>query len=113
MVPDPPGTELPDITCYRPSWQSRAACRGMGTEAFIARRGDNGRATAAARGVCDSCVVVGECLAYALADPDLVGIWGGHLGEGAGEDAGRWRRSSRMWCRETRRSRGRRLAGNG
>jgi hypothetical protein len=31
----------------------------------------------AAKAVCAACVVRGECLAYALADPDLVGVWGG------------------------------------
>jgi WhiB family redox-sensing transcriptional regulator len=111
MVPDPRGTELPDIQCVRPSWQARAACRGMGTNGFIASRGDNARATAAAKGVCHTCGVVAECLAYALEDDELVGIWGGtsekeraRMRAGGGVVAG-------VWSRETRRSRGRRLAG--
>ncbi len=31
----------------------------------------------AARAVCAACTVAGPCLAYALADADLVGCWGG------------------------------------
>jgi hypothetical protein len=58
----------------RPSWHARGACRGAGTEAFIRGPKDNYEA---ARAVCAVCPVRRECLAYALADRDLTGCWGG------------------------------------
>ncbi len=58
----------------RPSWHQRAACRGQGTDAHFPVRGSS---TTAARAVCAGCVVRSDCLATALADPDLKGIWGG------------------------------------
>ncbi len=69
-------SELPDLESFlgRPRWMTRGACRGMGTELFIAKRGDS---TAAAKATCSTCVVRSECLAFAMVNPDLVGIWGG------------------------------------
>jgi len=58
----------------RPEWHRRAACRGMGTEAFFpttGRRGDTARA------VCDTCAVRDECMASALDQSDTVGVWAG------------------------------------
>jgi len=71
-----PSVELPGISTFlrRPAWQAKAACRGLGTADFILEVGGNGRA---ARTLCSSCTVRDECLAFALADPDLDGIWGG------------------------------------
>ena len=45
--------------CHRPDWQSRAQCRGMGTNVFFPSLGVS---TAAARAVCASCEVRVECL---------------------------------------------------
>ena len=60
--------------CHRPDWQSRAQCRGMGTNVFFPSLGVS---TAAARAVCASCEVQDECLDAALADETTEGIWGG------------------------------------
>jgi len=60
----------------RPQWMERAACRGAGADAFVVGRGANGAAMARARAVCATCSVTDECLSFAMADPDLTGIWG-------------------------------------
>jgi WhiB family redox-sensing transcriptional regulator len=62
------------LEMLRPSWMRNGACRGSGTGAYFPERGVS---TARAKGVCAACAVRRECLAYALADPDLVGVWGG------------------------------------
>jgi WhiB family redox-sensing transcriptional regulator len=46
---------------------------GQGPDAFIrGPKADYG----ATRALCEGCAVRQECLAVALADPDLVGLWG-------------------------------------
>jgi WhiB family redox-sensing transcriptional regulator len=59
----------------RPAWHARAACRGQGTAEWI-KATSTGDYTGA-KAVCSSCPVRAECLDYALADPSLVGCWGG------------------------------------
>lgn len=61
-------------------WQLRARCRGLPTEIFFAfdsvRGSDRTAREEAAKKVCRSCVVHGECLRYALASLEPWGIWG-------------------------------------
>jgi WhiB family redox-sensing transcriptional regulator len=38
---------------------------------------ERGQSSAPAKAVCGRCLVQRECLGYALADPDLMGVWGG------------------------------------
>jgi hypothetical protein len=38
---------------------------------------ETSRATDAARDVCKGCLVREQCLAYALPDPHISGVWGG------------------------------------
>jgi WhiB family redox-sensing transcriptional regulator len=73
-------TPLPDMCdlIARPSWQSRAACRGDGTARFFPPAGAADMLEA--RRVCNSCPVTDECLQYALNDPGLKGIWAGTSG---------------------------------
>lgn len=74
--PDPPPTLDPAI--FDAPWRRRAACRLVPDDErwiFWPARGDH-RAVAAAKKVCASCPVSGECLAYAL-DVGETGIWGG------------------------------------
>ena len=59
---------------HRPAWWSQARCRGFGTDAFVPRHGST---AGAARAVCRQCPVAEECLAYALDEPELLGVWGG------------------------------------
>jgi Transcription factor WhiB len=75
MAPGAP--ELPTLEDFLrlPPWHQRAACQGMGPGAFIrsekadygARRWSSATAVRSAR----------DCPEAALADPDLVGLWGG------------------------------------
>jgi WhiB family transcriptional regulator, redox-sensing transcriptional regulator len=55
-------------------WRPAAACRDVDTAVFFpSRDADYG----AARAVCACCPVTDDCLNYALAHPDLLGMWGG------------------------------------
>ncbi len=55
-------------------WQTRAACRGMGSDLFFPTRGD---ALGPATRICARCPVLEECRTTALDDPSLYGIWAG------------------------------------
>jgi WhiB family redox-sensing transcriptional regulator len=58
-----------------PAWHERAACAGVGLEVFFPTLGQSG---AAAKRICAGCSVRTECLAEALADPELDhGVRGG------------------------------------
>lgn len=57
----------------RPAWHAQALCRGL-TGEFVP---EHGQLSARAARLCASCKVSKECLAVALADPDLVGVWAG------------------------------------
>lgn len=58
----------------RPEWQRYGACRGSSIEAFIPNRGGS---FGPARELCQRCSVRHECFDYAMADDELVGMWGG------------------------------------
>ena len=51
-------------------------CRGVHTSLFFT---DTGNVTEArqAKSVCAGCPVLEECMEYAVADPELSGVWGG------------------------------------
>lgn len=76
MMAGPDHRDLPTLQDLlgRPQWMARGACRGMDTDLFVTRRGES---LDAAREVCARCPVRAECLAFALADPAIVGTWGG------------------------------------
>jgi WhiB family redox-sensing transcriptional regulator len=59
---------------HRPAWMKRGACRGEDPALFFPSLGSN---TAKARAICAICPVREQCLAYALADPESAGVWGG------------------------------------
>ncbi len=64
----------------RPEWHARAACLGMGTDAFFPGHGGS---TEAARAICEGCAVRKDCLSAALAaSTTYSGIWGGLGGRG-------------------------------
>ena len=67
---------LPDLNdlVRRPSWQRYAACRGQGIEEFFPEEGSGATRAAA---ICAPCPVAEECLAYALDNPALKGVWAG------------------------------------
>jgi len=59
----------------RPSWMADAACRGEGHRKYVI---DVRHAPAeAVLATCADCPVREDCLAYAMAQPDVVGVWGG------------------------------------
>jgi WhiB family redox-sensing transcriptional regulator len=73
----PWATERGDVETLlqRPSWQARAACRGLGTDRFFLEVDDDPEPALA---VCRGCPVKRECLNYALHEPrHPVGVWGG------------------------------------
>jgi len=63
--------------------ESRAACRGVPTAMFFPtaeyerKTGAESEATLRAKAICASCPVSGACFQYAVANPELTGIWGG------------------------------------
>jgi WhiB family redox-sensing transcriptional regulator len=57
----------------RPGWYADALCREYPK---LSWHPELGQSTAAAKAVCERCLVRSECLSYALADPTLVGVWG-------------------------------------
>jgi hypothetical protein len=57
----------------RPEWHQRAACRGVGTQAFFPERGET---TVAAIEYCNACEVRDECGAHALTY-ETDGVWAG------------------------------------
>lgn len=65
---------LRGVVIDRPDWWQRAACTGGNTKPWFPGRGV---AEEPAKRICDGCPVADQCLAYALADPRLHGIWGG------------------------------------
>jgi WhiB family redox-sensing transcriptional regulator len=72
MAPD---LNPPDVDLFqRPEWMARGACRDVPTDLFFLERGGNPRP---GKALCAACVVRLDCLDYAMADPELLGIWGG------------------------------------
>lgn len=55
------------------AWMENGACRGAPLSVFYPEQPD----FRAARAVCRGCVVVAECLSYAVGHPELFGVWGG------------------------------------
>ncbi len=69
--------EMPEGTNLlgRPEWMVRGACKSRDGITWFPNVGES---AAPATGICrHECPVKNECLAYALANPDLAGIWGG------------------------------------
>lgn len=62
------------------AWFDRANCVDCDPEPFfpeVGAAGDARAATEIAKRVCEPCEVRTECLAYAMAHPELEGVWGG------------------------------------
>lgn len=54
---------------------TQAACRNLPTELFFPTDKDDVTAERA-KAVCARCPVRRDCVAYAVADPEVYGIWG-------------------------------------
>lgn len=57
------------------SWREQARCRDADPDIFFPSEAVN--TLDAARAVCSGCSVREECLEYALARPEVYGVWGG------------------------------------
>ena len=57
-----------------PEWMTAGLCAQVDPELFYPERGGS---TTAAKQVCTGCPVLAECLAYALANDERFGVWGG------------------------------------
>lgn len=67
----------PDLDVDLPGWYDDARCRGTDTRLFFGVKGDKS-STLEAVNVCETCPVVSDCLALAVADPEYdFGVWGG------------------------------------
>nr|WP_308379306.1 WhiB family transcriptional regulator [Streptomyces sp. ISL-43] len=87
MSPASPGTPKADVTrlpgsaLHHWQWQSRAACRDLGSTRFFHPAGERGEdreeRDAAAKRVCAGCPVRTACLDYALRTREPFGVWGG------------------------------------
>lgn len=68
-----PGHALPDVLVW-PTWQYDGLCREADPEIFFPEQGVRPYDALA---LCDGCPVREPCLEYAVADPEIAGIWGG------------------------------------
>lgn len=57
------------------AWQRFGACVGANPELWFHET--NALSVEAAKAICNRCPVTAECLAYAMGDRRIVGIWGG------------------------------------
>jgi WhiB family redox-sensing transcriptional regulator len=57
-----------------PAWVDEALCAQTDPEIFFPTKGGD---PSRAKRVCQACPVRAECLAAAITDPSLEGIWGG------------------------------------
>ena len=84
----PSATHMEPFDSYDPivhlDWQTRAACRGMGSDLFFPT---GGNAIAHATRICARCPVLEECRTTALDDPSLYGVWAGTSVGGASSSA--------------------------
>jgi WhiB family transcriptional regulator, redox-sensing transcriptional regulator len=63
-------------------WQDNAGCRGPKSDQFFPpingeRRQEKRDREVRAKNICAHCVVLGQCLDYALSVREVHGIWGG------------------------------------
>jgi WhiB family redox-sensing transcriptional regulator len=58
-----------------PNWQLRAACRGLGANNWVRESGQG--SAEGQRDICRCCPVRHKCLAFAMAELSLPGLWGG------------------------------------
>ena len=68
---------IPPPTGLDNGWMRQAACLDHEPELFFPPGPSAIDHIAQAQAICRTCPVVSDCLAVAVADPTLVGVWGG------------------------------------
>lgn len=68
------GSVSDELTFARPAWQRYGECQGLDVDLFI---GAHYNVAKKAKAICETCPVKEECLAYALENIGMTGIWGG------------------------------------
>jgi WhiB family transcriptional regulator, redox-sensing transcriptional regulator len=58
-------------------WRSISACRDLPTGVFFSVDSMGPREERAAKAVCSECLVIDDCLAYAITHDVPFGVWGG------------------------------------
>jgi WhiB family redox-sensing transcriptional regulator len=63
----------------RDDWRSRGACLAADPDLFfpISAQGSSATQINRAKAICAGCAVRAECVDFALAERDVLGIWGG------------------------------------
>jgi len=74
-------SRLPGPVADRWDWQLQGLCRELPTEMFFHPEGERGprrrNREMAAKAACNTCPVLAQCRAHALAVREPYGIWGG------------------------------------
>ena len=60
------------MTLPSPEWFDEAVCAQVDANLWFPDKGKRG---SAAKAICRTCPVIDACLAHALADPSIQGIW--------------------------------------
>jgi WhiB family redox-sensing transcriptional regulator len=85
---------LPPPLATHWDWQTEAACRGMGSDAFFHPPAERNTARrkriAAAKAICRTCPAITECLSYALRVREPYGVWGGRSEDERGPSSSAW-----------------------
>jgi WhiB family redox-sensing transcriptional regulator len=71
-----PSCPMPVYWPNRPAWRGQAACRGVDPNVMVPRV-ENDITTEAALRLCAGCPVREPCLAFAMGDDRLLGVFGG------------------------------------
>lgn len=71
------GLDVPRSRARRPAWMEDGACLEHPEVQFIPLNKRTEENADEARAICSGCLCRDECLAYALSDTSLVGIWAG------------------------------------
>ena len=79
LVVERVGVSLSELVCLVEgaddrTWRARARCHGVDPTQFFPERGQS---TRPAKGFCAACPVAARCLAYALREHEVLGIFGG------------------------------------
>lgn len=70
------GEEIVELA-GRQAWRTMSACQDVGSDAFFAQDPLRGFEERAAKAVCGRCLVIDDCLAYAITHNAPFGVWGG------------------------------------